>query len=81
MDERCEGLQLLRERNRLLNLHIYYWLDGVRRPLREGVGEWSQYLSQVDEKENRFGLLEFVMGNTEEQFLEDAKTLHEILKN
>ncbi len=26
------------------------------------------------------GLLEFVMGNTEEQFLEDAKTLHEILK-
>ena len=49
--------------------------------MREGVGEWSQYLSQVDEKENRFGLLEFVMGNTEEQFLEDAKTLHEILKN
>ena len=81
MEERCEGLRLLRERNRLLNLHIYYWLDGVRRPLREGVEEWSQYLSQVDEKENRFGLLEFVMGNTEEQFLEDAKTLHEILKN
>ena len=64
-----------------MNLHIYYWLDGARRPLREGVGEWSRYLSQVDERENRFGLLEFVMGNTEEQFLEDAKILHEILKN
>ena len=49
--------------------------------MREGVGEWSRYLNQVDERENRFGLLEFVMGNTEEQFLEDAKILHEILKN
>lgn len=77
MEERVKGLELLGDR--LLNLHVYYWLDGVRRPLKEGAGEWEQYLAHVDQKEKRFGLLEFVMGNTEEQFLEDAKALHEIL--
>lgn len=79
MEERKEGLDLLREKGRLLNLHMYYWLDGVRRPFSEGIGEWRQYLDHVDRKEDRYGLLEFVMGNTEEQFLEDAKALHELL--
>ena len=77
LEERVKGLELLG--NRLLNLHVSYWRDGVRRPLKEGAEEWEQYLAHVDQKEERFGLLEFVMGNTEEQFLEDAKALHEIL--
>ncbi|MBS6642712.1 MAG: sugar phosphate isomerase/epimerase [Clostridiaceae bacterium] len=77
MKERTEGLDLLGER--LLNLHIYYWLDGVRRPLSEGIGEWKQYLDHVDQSADRFGLLEFVMDNTEEQFLQDAETLHQLL--
>lgn len=77
MEQRVEGLERLGDR--LLNLHVYYWLDGVRRPLKEGAGEWRQYLAHVNRDEERFGLLEFVMGNTEEQFLEDAKALHEIL--
>lgn len=80
MEERMEGLDLLREKKRLLNLHIYYWLDGVRRPFSEGIGEWRQYLEHVDQEEDRYGLLEFVMGNTEEQFLEDAEVLQELLE-
>ncbi len=82
MEQREEGLRLLRnygQGDRLLNLHIYYWLDGVRRPLSEGVEEWKRYLRQIDPKVQRFGLLEFVMNNTEEQFLRDAATLHELL--
>ena len=31
-------------------------------------------------EEDRYGLLEFVMGNTEEQFFEDAKTLNRWLE-
>lgn len=75
MEQRTEGLDLLRQNKRLLNLHIYYWLDGVRRPLAEGEREWMQYLEHVDPVDERFGLLEFVMGNTEQQFLEDAAVL------
>lgn len=77
-EERCEGLDLLG--GRLLNLHIYYWKEGIRRPLQEGVEEWLNYLRHVNLSERRYGLLEFVMNNTEEQFLEDAGVLHEILK-
>ncbi len=77
MEERTRGLDLLGDR--LLNLHVYYWLDGVRRPLSEGTGEWRRYLEHVDQGKDRFGLLEFVMGNTKEQFLEDAGTLHALL--
>ncbi len=79
MEERVQGLDLLRERKRLLNLHVYYWLDGVRRPFSEGMEQWREYLSHVDENEDRYALLEFVMNNTTEQFLEDAKVLHELL--
>lgn len=78
MKERVEGLDLLGDR--LLNLHIYYWLEGVRRPFREGTEEWRQYLGHVDMEKERFGLLEFVMGNTREQFLEDARVLRELLE-
>ncbi|MDO4329370.1 MAG: sugar phosphate isomerase/epimerase [Lachnospiraceae bacterium] len=77
MKERMDGLDLLGDR--VLNLHIYYWPDGVRRPLKEGTGAWQQYLEHVDKENDRFGLLEFVMGDTEEQFLKDARTLHDIL--
>ena len=77
MKERMEGLDLLGDR--LLNLHIYYWLDGVRRPFSEGAGEWKQYLEHVDLSADRYGLLEFVMDNTEEQFLQDAEALHQLL--
>lgn len=78
MEARLKGLDLLREK--ILNLHVYYWPDGEKRPLAEGGFQWKQYLDHVDTKQSRYGLLEFVRNGTEEQFLEDAKALHEILK-
>lgn len=77
MEERMKGLDCLG--SRLANLHIYYWLDGVRRPFKEGIQEWKQYLAHIDRNADRFGLLEFVMNDTEEQFLEDAAALHQLL--
>lgn len=77
MEERLEGLDLLGDR--LLNLHVYYWKKGEKRPLSEGRAKWKQYLEHVDKRVSRYGLLEFVMNGTEEQFLEDAKAFHEIL--
>lgn len=79
MAERLTGLELLGDR--LLNLHIYYWPDGVKRPLAEGTGEWEQYLSRVDKTMPRYGLLEFVMGGTQDQFLTDAESLHRLLEH
>ena len=81
MEERVQGLDLLKERKRLLNLHVYYWLDGVRRPFSEGIEEWRGYLAHIGGNDERYALLEFVMNNTAEQFLEDAKALRELLEN
>lgn len=83
VEERKEGLRLLQTHDsgdRLRNLHIYYWLGETRRPLAEGITVWKQYLSQIQSSADRFGLLEFVKDDSEEQFLEDAKTLHDLLK-
>lgn len=77
MKERMEGIELLGER--LENLHVYYWRNGIKRPLAEGREEWLYYLEGVDHRRERYALLEFVRDNTRQQFLEDAKTLHEIL--
>lgn len=79
MQERLTGLALLGDR--LLNLHIYYWPGDVKRPLKEGVSEWRQYLGKVNQDVVRYGLMEFVMDGTKEQFLEDAKALHRLLDN
>lgn len=78
IEERCKGIKLLKDK--LLNLHVYYWDEGVRRPFEEGNKEWKEYLSCVNLQEDRFGLLEFVKDNTEEQFREDAKALLSLLK-
>lgn len=72
MEQRCDGIRMLEQRQRLLNLHVYYWCEGKRRPFAEGLGEWQRYLAQLDPHKTRFGLLEFVLGDTLEQFLADA---------
>nr|WP_314458700.1 TIM barrel protein [uncultured Clostridium sp.] len=77
MEERLYGLDLLSDR--ILNLHIYYWKNGEKRPLEEGKEKWLQYLKHADRTVPRYGLLEFVRNAAEEQFLEDAAALHRIL--
>ncbi len=72
----------------LANLHVFHWRlsEGGhdQRPLAEGEGEWLEYLrlassapvrSQTGGADERWALLEFVRGESPEQFLEDAATL------
>lgn len=62
------------------------WLDQKvkllrkRRPFAEGLDEWRRYLQHVNRNEKRYGLLEFVLDNTEEQFLEDAAQWKRLLQ-
>lgn len=76
-DERCDGLSHLG--TRLRNLHVYYWDDeGKRRPLSEGKDLWQRYFATVSG--DHHVLLEFVMDNSPERFLEDAKTLEGMVR-
>lgn len=69
--ERCEGLQAIGKR--LVNLHVYYWTEEGRHPLKEGREYWKRYLSNVEGCHSL--LLEFVKDDSERQFHEDAAEL------
>jgi sugar phosphate isomerase/epimerase len=73
--QRIQGLRLLGRR--LLNIHAYYWDDNrVRKPLVSGKEKWEGYLKSVDREDDRYILLEFVMDDSVQQFLEDAAVLN-----
>ena len=66
----------------LAGLHVFHWgpthLD--RHPLAEGESDWQQYLASIRECSGEMNvMLEFVKGESPEQFEEDAATLHRIL--
>jgi len=79
-DECCADLRMLA--GHVSNLHVFYHDIAFhkQRPLADGVKEWRRYLEIAGESPaaTRYALLEFVIGGTAEQFLEDAKTLHEL---
>ena len=76
--ERVQGIRMMSDK--LLNFHVYSWPDGKRGPLN--AAEWQYYL---DAAANMGGthcaLLEFVVGDTEDQFRADAKTLLNLLES
>ncbi len=74
--QRAEGLSMIGPW--LSYLHVYYWDETGRRPFEEGIEHWRKYFSLLDDK-RRYALLEFVLGDSEEQFLEDAKVLRSLL--
>lgn len=76
--QRIEGLDLLGDK--LLNVHTFYWRGDERRPFEEGIHEWKQYFEHIDTSKDRYALLEFVMDDSEKQFVEDAKALHSFLE-
>ena len=78
MEQRKQGLHWLSQNGRLLNLHVYYWPDGTRHPLAEGIAVWKDYLSQIDITEDRYALIEFVRGNTEQQLADDAQAINRL---
>ena len=65
------------------NVHVFAWQNIEREPLKEQVDIWLSYRKCLDENlfdEHRYYLLEFVKDDAIEQFVEDSKTLNEILK-
>ena len=65
---------------RLSIMHVYKWKmikdQLIRQPLADGTSEWSKYLKIANSKnQTTDALIEFVKGDSPEQFLEDAKTL------
>lgn len=80
MQQRTAGLDMLENRGKLLNLHVYYWENDGRHPFSEGVNAWRTYLSHINRAEDRFALMEFVKGDTKEQLIEDAKCFEKLLE-
>ncbi len=61
----------------LTHLHVFQW-EGhstTRLPLANGVADWLQYFKIAADATDRYALLEFVMDDAPEQFLQDARTL------
>jgi hypothetical protein len=60
----------------LSNLHVYNQSGAQLGLLVDGIAEWSKYMEIVrDLPGDRFCLLEFVKGDSPDQFLEDAEAL------
>ncbi|HLV09305.1 MAG TPA: hypothetical protein VKY40_03775, partial [Halanaerobiales bacterium] len=69
----------------LENVHVFYWTgepERVRQPLKMAVAEWSKYLEIANRVSgDLFAMLEFVKGDSEEQFYQDAETLKGIIED
>ncbi|AWT60616.1 MAG: 3-dehydroshikimate dehydratase [Candidatus Moanabacter tarae] len=81
---RLEGLKKILPY--LLNLHVFHWKSGNgkldRRPLNEGVDDWTTYLKVVNSPFRQCAaMLEFVRGDSPDQFLQDADTLRQLIEN
>lgn len=70
----------------LSHLHVFHWAhDGgagppERLPLEQGRGSWEQYLSfAASLPGDRYAMMEFVRGDTVEQFQQDAQVLRDII--
>jgi sugar phosphate isomerase/epimerase len=60
----------------LSHVHVFHNLDGSLAPLAAGSAEWAQYMAAIQAVPgDRYGLLEFVKGETPSQFLADAQAL------
>lgn len=67
----------------LAGLHVFHWgpTDLDRHPLAQGEKDWTQYLALAGQCPGKLNaLLEFVRGETVEQFKEDAVTLHRLVE-
>ena len=76
--ERAEGLEMILPY--LSYFHVYYWDESGRRPLEEGIDHWKKYFSLVGKEKKCYALLEFVQGDSVEQFEKDAATLKTLLQ-
>lgn len=71
--------------NQLSNIHVFAWdmhADGAltQHPLAAHIGDWKEYFSIASAlPSNRYAMLEFVKNDSQEQFLEDAETLKQLI--
>ena len=68
---------------RLRNVHVFHWwpTSAERHPLSDGEAAWRSYIEIVRESgRDADFLLEFVLKDSPEQFLEDAATLRQWLE-
>jgi 3-dehydroshikimate dehydratase len=68
----------------LVRAHVFHWaMDGdklSRRPLSDGRREWTGYLDVIRRAECDIdAMIEFVAGDDRDRFLDDARTLRELL--
>lgn len=65
----------------LSHVHVFHWDVTDRLTLSEGKEEWQTYLNklQTDEK-IRYLMIEFVIGDSKEQFLKDAEVLKGLVR-
>ncbi|MGN1019247.1 MAG: sugar phosphate isomerase/epimerase family protein [Aristaeellaceae bacterium] len=73
--QRVEGIRLLGDR--LVNVHVYSWPDGDRGPLN--AAEWKLYLDAAECGGSHCALMEFVRGDSPEQFAADAARLIDLI--
>jgi len=82
VEERCQDLKNILPW--LKNIHVFYWIhasEWKRLPLEEARKEWLKYFELIARsKDDRYAMLEFVNGDSPEQFLIDSKTLKNMLK-
>lgn len=65
----------------LSHVHVFHWDVTDRLPLAEGKEEWRTYLNKLRTKEQRrYLMIEFLIGDSKEQFLEDAVVLKELVE-
>lgn len=77
-DERKSGLKQILPY--LSYLHVFYWDEKGRRPFEEGIDMWKEYFSYLEKDKKYYALLEFVLGDSEEQFNKDAAILKDLLQ-
>lgn len=81
--ERVESLDILGKY--ITNVHVFNWDDPFNRyPLAAANEDWSKYINVLEKtKDNnfeRYYLLEFIKDDSDEQFIEDAKTLKNLIQ-
>lgn len=63
------------------NIHVFKWDDTGRQPLSKGRDDWKKYLDMLrSTNRDHFCIMEFVKDDDPDVFLEDAKTLKELLE-
>lgn len=66
----------------LANVHVFTWSGGLRLPLADGRDSWMRFLGLAHRSPgDHFAMLEFVRDDSPEAFVEDARTLREMLSD